>query len=710
MELTDEKHPSVAACPAALRDWAGNQAGGVRRLFDDASGRPMREVFGTHLLRRLESWAASVVSKPAATPRIVLLVGGPGNGKTEAIEWTIKWLDDALGTGGALRADLGQQLIPSEGVAVPRVATARVNGRPPVEGEFRISIVQDASVEDTAEQSRAELLASELEAQLTDASGRNIYLACVNRGVLDDAMIHVSESGAHHSRALLQAIIEAVGLGGANHSCWPLKGFPSVAVWPMDAESLLVPTRDGDAAPASAILTGAISAAQWPEVGACPAKLNCPFCTSRRLLDGPRGAKELIAVLRWHELATAKRWTFRDLFTLVSHLLAGAVPSEPASDATTPCAWAASQVDLDAERVGHKPDTKRSPAIFMLASSLYQHRLFALWEVRATKQLRKDIEDLGLRDDHTAMGLLYFLRQGQGWGIRAPAMIEGLLESLCKTLDPAVADPRLAIALSGSTRVTLRDIDARFSQSVRSGRELMSRHKSLSPIEMELLGRLGELDRQLSTPERRRKRPDAATRIQHVLREFACRFVRRSLGARNAVTQDSELLQQYQRIMEDNSAGSDLLLSSAREVSRLLNAGDKFEISLTTTFGQPLPPTALRAVLITTKQPVRPRLEAEEGRPAAPVRSLRVGRNSGEQSVALTFDLYRSIRLLETGLSRASLPTEVNALIDATKARLSGPIVRDPEGLEDAYIELGASGARVEIIGGRFRPVAGGQP
>jgi hypothetical protein len=669
----------------------------------------MHEVLGTHLLRRLESWAGSVVSQTNATPRIVLLVGGPGNGKTEAIESTIQCLDNALDARGTLHDTLKSQLMPGEGIAVPRVAIAEVNGNLSGDGKFRISIVQDASVEETTNQSRSELLATELETQLADVSGRSIYLACVNRGVLDDAMIHVSESGTPKSRNLLQAIIEAVGLGGTNHSCWPLEEFPSVAVWPMDVESLLVPTQDGEPAPASVILARAISATQWPEQGTCPAKLSCPFCTSRRLLDGPRGTKELITVLRWHELAAAKRWTFRDLFTLISYLLAGAGVTERVGEAATPCAWAASQVSLDADRIGHKPDAKRSSAIFMLVGSLYQHRLFALWDTRGARRLRKDIKDLGLEDDHTAMGLVHFLRQGQGWGTRAPAMIEGLLESLCTTLDPAVADPRLDIALSGSTRAKLRDIDARFSQSVKSGRDLMSKHKCLAPTEMELLGRLAELDRQLSAPVLRRKRPDAATRVQHVLREFACRLVRRSLGVRDAVTQDNELLQQYQQIVEDNSTGGDLLLSAAREVSRLLNANDKFEVPLTTTFGQPLPPLALRATLVTTKQPVRPRLGVQAGRPVAPLRSLRVGRNFGEQSVALTFDLYRSIRLLEAGLSRASLPTEVNALIDTTKARLSGPIVRDPEGLEDASIELGSSGARVEIIGGRFHPVAGSQ-
>jgi hypothetical protein len=562
--------------------------------------------------------------------------------------------------------------------------------------------VQDASVEDVPQQSRAALLAQELDESLATESTHDIYLACVNRGVLDDALIHVSENGPFGVLGLIHSVIQAVGQGGDNAACWPLSGYPAVAVWPMDVESLLVKTRDGDPPPASIILSNALDESKWLPHGECAAKLMCPYCGSRRLLAGNRGHRELLTILRWHELATAKRWTFRDLFTLVSFVLAGSQPSDRGNDGSSPCEMAASLVALDSARIGRKPNSRHSPAIFVLASSLYQHQLFGLWDGRTTRRLREDLRDLGLIDNHTAMGLYYFLLQGRG--TRPPAMIEGLLDALGTSLDPAIADPAMTVPVSDSVRIPLRDIDARFSQSVSSGRGFLSRHKCLSPSEVELLGRLAELDRELSTPLYRKKRPDAATRIQHLVRDFACRFVRRSLCTRAGITRDGEFLSQFQQIVEDAGGSGELLLTAVREVSRLLNGDDKFEVSLTTTFGQPMPPPALRAVLVTAKQAVRPVADTSPARPLAPMRYLRVGRGKGDQPIALTFDLYRSVRLLSTGLSRASLPREVNALIDATKARLSGPIVRDPDGLDDAVIELGTSGARIELIGGRFLP------
>jgi hypothetical protein len=97
----DASKANEPAFPAGLRDWSGNQAGGVRRLFEAGSGRPTRDVLQTHLLRRLHAWTQAIASRPDETPGIVLLVGGPGNGKTEAIESTIEWLDHQLGCSGA---------------------------------------------------------------------------------------------------------------------------------------------------------------------------------------------------------------------------------------------------------------------------------------------------------------------------------------------------------------------------------------------------------------------------------------------------------------------------------------------------------------------------------------------------------------------------------------------------------------------------------
>ena len=86
--------------PEGLLDWSGDKAGGVKKLFYVGSGRPSGRVIGTRLLERLSDWAQDIASGREGTPKAVLLIGGPGNGKTEAIEYTIEELDAAMQLGG----------------------------------------------------------------------------------------------------------------------------------------------------------------------------------------------------------------------------------------------------------------------------------------------------------------------------------------------------------------------------------------------------------------------------------------------------------------------------------------------------------------------------------------------------------------------------------------------------------------------------------
>ena len=677
--------------PAGLQNWAGNRSGGVRRLFDEASGRPGQRVLATNLLDRLKAWAGGIPGQADDIPRVLLLVGGPGNGKTEAIESTVEWLDNAIGAAGALLAALQGAFSPADGIA-PRLVEVDLDtllGR----GQLGIlTVVQDATVVTGAEtRTAAQLLRDEL-GRATAPGRRETYLCCVNRGVLDDALIEAIDAGDDQGRKLLESVARAVSLFPDAPPCWPLRDFPGVAVWPMDVESLLVPTAAGGEPPAKALLALGLDEAKWPAVGACSAGTHCPFCGSREVLSRDREQQALLDQLRWYEVSSGKRWSFRDLFSLVSYLLAGHRPA--AKDARLdPCAWAALLVKADeqARRKG-KPSRDSSAAIFHLVAAQYQHALYHLWEREAGPSLLQDIRELKLTDDNTAMGLQWFLASRRGQYL--PTTIAGSLDGLARTMDPALAAPETKVRVSQKTTYPYRDLDVRFSRSVGEGLHYVRRHQVLPRLELDLVERLAALDNELSQDAVRRRRPAAATRVQRLVRDFACRTVRRTLGTRDAAVLDAAILAEFQRVTED--PGGNDLYEVSREVERLLNTQQNFEISLTTTFGQPLPPAAQRVMLVVPSRPVRPLEEDQPDRPVRPITYLQVGSGKSGQPIALTFDLFKAVKELRQGMSVASLPRTVLALLDTTRARLSGPIVRDAEILDRAGIHVGANGLVVE--------------
>lgn len=674
--------------PAGLHDWAGHRAGGVRRLFHAESGRPCGSVIETPLLKRLHGWAERLAANESGTPKIVLLVGGPGNGKTEAVESTIVRLDKLFGAEGRLIRAFESQFTPSDGSPIPRLARASLDALTGGRVRGKLSIVQDASVAQSNQLglSPAAALVADLEGTAID-NPHAVYLACVNRGVLDHALIDAIERGRLQSRQLLETIIRSVALNAGAPACWPLHGYPHVAVWPMDVETLVgSPAQDGSHdSPAARLITEATRPDKWPAEGSCAAGERCPFCTSRGLLGRQPSREAFLRVLRWYELATGKRWSFRDLFSLMSYCLAGVAQNQN-DRALTPCEWAASQTNLQASSSSRSEAAKlRVP--FMLVASQYQHVLFGRWP-RLGGRLRSDLKELKLQDEPTLLGLASFLSVARATSI--PATLDAQLVGLCDALDPAIADPDSEVILSTRKTVKFRDIDARFSQSVGQGLSFVRTY--LSRTEVDLLEGLGHADDRLSEADVRRRRPAVAKRVQVLVRDFACRLVRRSLGVRAGVVREFKVLDDFSRVVDGDET---LLHEAVKQVEGLLNQQGRFIVTLNTTFGEPLPPESRRAVLTTGKQRVKAQELPTIDRPPAAVRFLLVGSGTSAQPIPLTYELFRSIRELKLGMLPASLPRPVVALLDTTRARLAGRVVRDIDALDGAEIHLGT---RSEVV------------
>lgn len=675
--------------PNGLLDWSGNRAGGVKKLFYGGSGRPVGEVISTPLLTRLWDWADKVANFEPATPQVVLLLGGPGNGKTEAIEQTLRRIDSRLSLGGTLIDMLAGIFASKEGMAPGRLVEIDLGGLTNGRIDGAISIVQDASEGNPgSSETPAQLLCTDLERLAAGVGSRRIYLACINRGVLDDALILATERGDAATGALLKQVIQSVSMAAHGVSCWPLQGYPSIAVWPMDVETL-AESAQGQESPAEQVLDIATSYEEWPAFGSCDAGEYCPFCTSRKLLSGELHAGSLAKLLRWYELASGKRWNFRDLFSLVAHLLAG-TPSNADASGYLPCKWAAKQLAPPGSDT-HRADILRKRGHFRLLASQYQHALFGDWPIERASSLRKDIADLGLGDFPALVAIQQFLALDKRR--ESTATLRSQLSVMSAILDPAKASPSFEVRVSANTVIRYEDLDRRFSLSIQGGRKYLQKYQCLSEIEVSALKVLEEADNKLSDHLVRRARPATANRVQALLRAIACTIARRSIGVRACVTKDADVLEEFHRVTNGDSAA---LQQAIRQVEGLLNVNRRFVVCLNNTFGEPLPPPERRAMLTTDIQRVKP-IPAYEGvaRPRSPMPFLKVGAQGNAKPIALTFELFKATKSLRRGMVASSLPRSVVALLDTTRAGLAGAIVRDEDALEGAEIRIGM---RDEVI------------
>ena len=688
--------------PDALVRWAGHHNGGVRRPFQGSSGRPTGEQIETPLITRLNRWVEDLVAGEAA-PRAVLLVGGPGNGKTDAVEGCIERLDAALDARGALRAKFAEAYAPAAGLHAPRkvvVDLSVASTALPSHLRCSLSLVQDATEGDPAESVTADtLLLRELE-EVAQGVRNDIYICCVNRGILAAAS---AKAHAGHSKTevtnLLAQITRGVTSGPDSPQCWPLAGFEHMAVWPMDIESLVAPSNPEKPSVAHQILAVVLDSNRWKSP--CALNTRCPFCQNRVLLARTGATDALVELLHFYELTSGKRWTFRDLFSLFSYLLVGDYDEFIIKTRVySPCDWAAEQRRLCEQGMQNSPERDR--AAFLLTSRLYYHRLFPSWpsfdagEHRTAKQelLRDGQLDSGLG---AARAFFRFMARAEELTSQANGEVPARIrKSLGPDLDPAVSSGRHELFSRESRAVTVEDVETAFSLSVATGMKLVG--SRIETLEKDVLDQLAIADAALAEDKFSGNRTRQLRVLRSAIRQYATRLVKRSIGARKAICRDVEHFRAYVDAMRSETTLSD----GRRQLRNLLHdRNDKFCAPLATTFGQPVAERSRDVVLVLPRMiPVQPVARpAGTGRPRDPVPYFRVERHA----VAVTFGLFKALRDVARGLHPASLPADIYGLLDRIKSLVAGHVVRDPDLLADEpRIVLGSSGDAIDYVNGEF--------
>ncbi|WP_224984205.1 zeta toxin family protein [Geomonas agri] len=672
--------------PEGLLAWGGHREGGVSKLFSAESGKPTGELIKTRLVRKLESWTHDLLAGKKV-PRTILLVGGPGNGKTEVLEHVIRSIDAALEIDGDLVREV-QRLLPlPTGFSARKVTVSASSlplGKLPPPFEY-FDIVQDATSSAQPEGHLVppeELFIEEL-AGLAGPSSSRVYIACVNRGILAHALSksYANLPGSEQVIPLLEKITSAVTMSPRQPSCWPLEGYPDVGVWPMDVESLLEPTLDEDShSPAHAIFMSALAAEKWADHSNCPAAKYCPFKANQESLREEKPLDHLLGILRCYELGSGKRWAFRDLFSLVANIVVGhesdfAVNGEYAG----PCEWVRALArDLE-------DDSKRLRAALELTSRLYQHSLFPAWPRSKDLFKGKHVGQVLKDTANVAHPPKSFFSIFNDPTFAAPTDIRRrILGDMIELLDPAKASGKQEVAMGGLTLASLEEI---FSFSVEMG--LNRVNSLLSPQENLLLEWLARSEKCLDEECVKKTLINEAAVIKGTMRGFACRLAKRSLGVKAGACERSEMFKEYIDAIHDR-----VKLGKVRDVfNKLLNPSG-FKVSLKVTYGQPVPPPAKDISLETDNINVKvvPAVQdASKPRTFIPYLSL----DGGNYSIPITFGIFEALYSVKNCLHEGCLPSEVLALLEGARAKLAGLLVNQE--LDSARLVIGNTGVVLNV-------------
>ena len=670
-----------------LLSWHGHSSGGVRVPFSETMGRPMgtgTQILVTPIIRKIRKLAEDIATgRPA--PRVVFLVGGPGNGKSEAVEELVRRLDDALGSQGALVDQVRERFL--SGDLLPR--RIEVNGaplEPHKTGVESLIIVQDASASGAAAGDAAAELLGELDDLLTHPDPLPFYVCCVNRGILSRA-VDLAGRGRSltETEVLLSRLIRETAVGrmtdAQERSCWPmaLPGHPldgQVAVWPLDLESLLLdPDLTATSVPLLRMLDDATAVEKW-EAGPClncSSRGMCPFLQNATWLRSAERADSLVSLLRRAELGSAKRWNFRELFSVTAEAVVGDwIDFGPARH---PCDW----VHGNVESTQSPSISVRTSSLLRLNQRLYSQAVFSTDRAPLPARSRRSLSN----------EMRAFLEAHRSRGAGPVSYIRHALRAASDLLDPALASPDDQLH-------PLRKIEEAYSQSVRLGGMVWRESAAVSPIEAELqrLAEEAEIGLHLLG------RDSAATRDAWTyLKVYMAIVAKRSCWGETGLHAADDLLREYESAIRD----SEKLRDPRRKLKELLGS-DRFQYAATAAFGQVQQDESAFLTLEGPPPAMAEILPAPSPSENAPAHDFPVIVLEG-RSVPLTFELFQALHLASEGCSSGSLPATVRAQLDRIRQLYAGILCRNASEFKNdrayyrirdhGYITLTASGDAV---------------
>lgn len=660
--------------PDFFFNFTGGQGKSVKKIGDEKSGWNMGGLIQSRLLSNLESLAEDIRTGNHPNPVCVFLVGGPGNGKTEAAEFF-------------LRRVYEQDFLPSFETKDSRLffrhrVTSKIDG---------VVVVEDAT----------ELRLGQLGNDINDYVLRNnstspqsnyLYLCCVNRGVLAKETAATDPGSAVGK--FLSALSDVVSVGEVGPCMWPLKGnarfkdgvlascSPSVFVWPMDAESLVDPKLYDDSVektPGYQLLRRLFEKADCSDCYNCQDQEFCPFFENLSEMKTKEGLARVVYCLNAFEIVTGNKLLFRDLLAVSNVLFSDSEESyhKPQADRqvkTTPCDW----VKYHAE-ILRKHDRKNELAsAFSLSSRRFNQVLFGDYTEFSTKEIQF---------------LKSMLNKFKGSGefanierlLRAIADVGARRKNTTRAWNLIHRDfaKKMDVALEEGFD-DLESIEIGFCSSTLIGSSVVKQKGCVSGSLDRLLGQLSKTEEDLGSNsfDVSTDKGEASRRCLQLLQVLGSRMSKREIGERIPAVFNNDDIKVYRKICFDDNADREILEFIRKPLGQALSLGGRFSSHVLQSIGQ----TQLSSkyiFTIDTENTCKISLERSKTLPvstSAPVdptpdvviRFLSSTGDAKSARIRLTFPLFNALRKIKEGLSIASISEQTFVSLNLLSSKLLG--------------------------------------
>jgi len=307
--------------PDTLMTWSGSSSGAVQVVFDDKYGNPCRKAYETQLIRRIHSLSHQI-RDGKISPKIVMLAGGAGNGKTHAVQHLLEEIArDATLLATEFKVRSKDRLVKFDLLGPDRTLFSSQTV-----GVNQLWVVQDASEADATGRTPEDVLISAIKASL-ELSGV-MLLICVNRGVLYGAAAKAKETVELKPVGdFLANVVQCLDPLSIDKDCWPMDPNEDFYVWPLDIDSLFDAVGQDVSSVGQQVLKS-VYEQEWSLEG--EVSNECPLFYARNLLSHECSRRALSDLFRVYEVLAGRNIPFRGMLSCFSYLLTmGRAGDEP---------------------------------------------------------------------------------------------------------------------------------------------------------------------------------------------------------------------------------------------------------------------------------------------------------------------------------------------------------------------------------------------
>jgi hypothetical protein len=304
--IKDHKLEKNKTYPYEFKKWFSSNLGGVRLPMNNKTGRPMGDqIIEGKIHNLIKEMIIDFKSKKGKF--LCVLVGGPGNGKTDLMEFTSEMFFNTFN----IDINIGKAELQKEFKINNRKASFKFE-------DVTLNLIQDASQRELNDHNPVASLFKDFEE--LDNSTNALTLICINRGVLESVYTsskNNNENISKHNKLIqkihscnnIQSIINDTKIWGDQISDINLY------TWSMDYDTLFFENETINSNLIHSIISKSNCLNNFTETH----ELS-PINVAYKFLNNDDQIFNLSKLLRSYEIINGKRFTYREIFSLIAHL------------------------------------------------------------------------------------------------------------------------------------------------------------------------------------------------------------------------------------------------------------------------------------------------------------------------------------------------------------------------------------------------------